>query len=381
MDLERSIEDQFSKLHPSLPENTRIGIVGAGPSGLSAAYALARLGYKNITVLEKHHTVGGMCESVEIEGKVYDLGGQVLAANSAPVIFHLARETASELEELDSHKLAVIGHSTGEYQDIKVADDYVSVMSLTLKIQEKVKNCNRIGVHAVSDITSDLTPEFLEHHGLKSVPKSVAYGYTASGYGFIQDMPYAYLHEFTRTSMAGKIRRFKNGYTSLWQKIAESLPLKLCCQTEVLAIRRNSDGVTVKTKSLNQVETLEFDKIIISGSFPLKYGRTYRSFPSTCIDCETEVMDASDLEKELFSKVETNDYYTTVLKINGLEHLPVGFYYFSEYMEDPSTIGHPVAMQKFYAGTNIFLFWSYGNSVDIKGPAVMELAIKTIEAM
>jgi len=98
-------------------------------------------------------------------------------------------------------------------------------------------------------------------------------------------------------------------------------------------------------------------------------------------DCETEVMDASDLEKELFSKVETNDYYTTVLKINGLEHLPVGFYYFSEYMEDPSTIGHPVAMQKFYAGTNIFLFWSYGNSVDIKGPAVMELAIKTIEAM
>jgi len=33
-----------------LPENTRIGIGGAGPSGLSAAYALARLGYKNITL-------------------------------------------------------------------------------------------------------------------------------------------------------------------------------------------------------------------------------------------------------------------------------------------------------------------------------------------
>ena len=68
MDPKRSIEDQFSKLHPSMPVNTRIGIVGAGPSGLSAAYALARLGYNNITVLEKHHTVGGMCESVEIEG-------------------------------------------------------------------------------------------------------------------------------------------------------------------------------------------------------------------------------------------------------------------------------------------------------------------------
>ena len=96
---------------------------------------------------------------------------------------------------------------------------------------------------------------------------------------------------------------------------------------------------------------------------------------------ETEVMDASELEKDLFSKVETNDYYTTVLKIKGLEHMPVGFYYFGEYMEDPSTIGNPVAMQKFYADSNIFLFWSYGNSADIKGPTVTELAIKSIESM
>lgn len=63
------MEVQFSKLHPCLPVNTRIGIVGGGPSGLSAAYALAKLGYSNVTMLEKHHTVGGMCESVEIEGK------------------------------------------------------------------------------------------------------------------------------------------------------------------------------------------------------------------------------------------------------------------------------------------------------------------------
>ncbi|KAM2350617.1 hypothetical protein ACFXTH_005541 [Malus domestica] len=373
MDPGKSVEDQFSRLHPCLPLNTRIGIVGGGPSGLSSAYALVKLGYSNVTVLEKHHTVGGMCESVDIEGKIYDLGGQVLAANSAPVIFHLAKEAGSELDEMDSHKLALIDKS-GQYQDIKVADDYVSVISVTLELQDKAAKSGRIGVHAVSEYASDLTPVYLENQGFSSVPKSVAYGYTASGYGFVQDMPYAYIHEFTRTSMAGKIRRFKGGYTSFWEKISKSLPM-VHCNTEVLEIRRYSDSVSVVVKSCDgEVKSMEFDKIIISGSFPLNSGRIYRS-PSHPTEHGSEVMEMGDVEKELFSKVQTIDYYTTVLKVKGIEHMPIGFFYFEEYMSNPATIGNPVAMQKFYADTDILLFWSYGNSVDITGPTVTELAI------
>ncbi|CAN1200142.1 Long-chain-fatty-acid--AMP ligase FadD32 [Linum perenne] len=382
MDPTVPIDDQFSKLHPSLPLDTRICVLGGGPSGISAVYALAKLGYRNITVLEKHHTVGGLCESVDIEGRVYDLGGQVLAKNSAPVIFHLAKEAGSELEEMDSHKLALIDSSTGKYQDNQVADDYVSVISLTLGLQDKAKATGRIGVHAVSELASDLTPTYLESHGLKTVPKSVAYGYTASGYGFVQDMPYAYIHEFTRTSMAGKIRRFKDGYTSLWKKLSESLPIEIHCQAEVQAIRRDSNAVRVDVKRSNSgVETLEFDKIIVSGSFPFRTGKTYRSPITHSSASEDEVMDLSDLEKELFSKVQTIDYYTTVVKIKGLEDMPVGFYYFGEFMEDPATIGHPVALQKYYADSDIFLFWSYGNSADIMGPTVTGLALKVVESM
>ena len=92
-------------------------------------------------------------------------------------------------------------------------------------------------------------------------------------------------------------------------------------------------------------------------------------------------MDFSDLEKELFSKVETIDYYTTVMKIKGLDHLPIGFYYCAEFMDDPATIGNPVAIQRFYTDTDIYLFWSYGNAVDIKGPRVTELAIDAVNRM
>lgn len=105
----------------------------------------------------------------------------------------------------------------------------------------------------------------------------MAYGYTASGYGYVEDMPYAYIHEFTRTSMAGKIRRFKGGYTSLWKKISKSLPM-VHCNTEVLTVKRYSDYVSIDVKKCDgEVQNMEFDKIIVSGSFPLNYGRIYRS--------------------------------------------------------------------------------------------------------
>ncbi|XP_057472971.1 uncharacterized protein LOC130761485 [Actinidia eriantha] len=126
---------------------------------------------------------------------------------------------------------------------------------------------------------------------------------------------------------------------------------------------------------------MEFDKIIISGSFPFKNGKTYRSSQSNLAENENKVMDLSELENDLFSRVQTIDYYTTVLKIRGLDHLPVGFYYFEEFMSDPATIGNPVAMQRFYGDTDIFLFWSYGNSADITGSKITELAIDVVKNM
>jgi hypothetical protein len=93
------------------------------------------------------------------------------------------------------------------------------------------------------------------------------------------------------------------------------------------------------------------------------------------------VVELNDLERELFSKVQTIDYYTTVVKIEGFEYMPKGFFYFGEYMEDPTTLGHPVAMQRFFADTNIFLFWSYGNSADIKESYVAKCVTNVVTSM
>ena len=93
------------------------------------------------------------------------------------------------------------------------------------------------------------------------------------------------------------------------------------------------------------------------------------------------MLELNDLERELFGVVRTIDYYTTVLKIIGLGHLPIGFYYFAEFLEDPATIGHPVAMQRFYEDTDVFLFWSYGNSGHIKGTTVTKNVVDVVKTM
>lgn len=49
-------------------------ILGAGPAGLAAAFALAKQGHKPI-VLERSDVVGGMCKTIEHNGYLFDIGG------------------------------------------------------------------------------------------------------------------------------------------------------------------------------------------------------------------------------------------------------------------------------------------------------------------
>jgi protoporphyrinogen oxidase len=60
-------------------ESPRIVIIGAGPTGLGAAYRLRELGYKNFLIVEARDRVGGLASSeTSTNGFIYDIGGHVL---------------------------------------------------------------------------------------------------------------------------------------------------------------------------------------------------------------------------------------------------------------------------------------------------------------
>jgi len=68
----KSTEEPLSFFPPR--KSLRIAVVGAGPSGLSAADTLKSLGYQNVTVFEKNDRVGGKVYSYRSGGQVSELG-------------------------------------------------------------------------------------------------------------------------------------------------------------------------------------------------------------------------------------------------------------------------------------------------------------------
>ena len=57
----------------------RIIIIGAGPTGLGAAYKMKELGYENWAVYEKEEYIGGLSSSFKDEkGFTWDIGGHVM---------------------------------------------------------------------------------------------------------------------------------------------------------------------------------------------------------------------------------------------------------------------------------------------------------------
>jgi len=67
-----------------MPNENRIVIIGAGPTGLGAAHRLHELGYQNWTIYEKSDHVGGHSAShIDQHGFVWDEGGHVLFSHYA----------------------------------------------------------------------------------------------------------------------------------------------------------------------------------------------------------------------------------------------------------------------------------------------------------
>src|SRR5205814_1778972 len=92
-----------------------IGIIGAGPSGISTAHFLRKQGYKNITILESSSHIAGKSAAFFHENRPYDVGA-LMVGNNYTNIKSLAAELDCPLETFTGRALDI------EKNSIQMAD-------------------------------------------------------------------------------------------------------------------------------------------------------------------------------------------------------------------------------------------------------------------
>jgi len=68
------------------PRDVRHLVIGAGPTGLSAAYHLGLAGESDVLLVERSKRVGGWCRSIEDGGFVFDFAGHIMFSNDPYVL-------------------------------------------------------------------------------------------------------------------------------------------------------------------------------------------------------------------------------------------------------------------------------------------------------
>ncbi len=294
----------------------RIAIIGAGASGLTAAHHLKKLGYQDVTLFEREDRVGGKIHSYNVEGFNHELG-QLWVGENYKTVLEMAREFGIEYQSDDLY-FDAIGEN-GEHFDY---EQLIWKRYSKLTILRSLINYWRIG-HILRTVTTggyhsahpDLFlpfSQFAKKYGIEPLAAAFLPFWMGCGYGPFDEVPALYVAHLFKSVIDGSIEGLwkriigrhaskrpgihPRGHQYLWNKIATSLNVKLESPVDKI-MRSNGSGVVLESKG----KTYHYDAVIVS------------LMPSMLL----ETMDATEEEKNLFSRVEDYSYYVTIFKGEG----------------------------------------------------------------
>ncbi len=327
-------------------KSLRVCVIGAGASGLTAAWNLHQQGHQ-VTVLEAAPEVAGKCASITVDDHAYDLGGHLctpqykaVARLVASMGLHMEKATPTFNYDMEARR--VIPWDEGP----ALREAFLKYRALR---ENKLAGFDRPGLASVATAAAQPALEWLDGHGLGALGDAIGASFTSTGYGYLKggDIPAVYFLKAAET--AGLLAKdghpdllqywtVAGGMQTLWNRVASKLP-DVRRGVKVRAVERRDGKVRVSVGK----ERLEFDRLVLALS----------------VDDALPFLDATLEERELFGQVQHLDYYTTVARAQSLPE--EGFYILRQNTDDPSRVGHCVAMHHRHPGSDVVLFYSYGN--------------------
>lgn len=330
----------MSSQKPNLDQ--RIGIIGAGASGLSAAEILKAKGYRHVTLLERSRVAGGKCCTLQYKGRAYELGAAVVSGSDG-TIMDLVKKYHIPVKRVRYGKNLLLDAHTGlPLKDLTLAQKVAFIYQLLFRYRKLYQSLPRIDEPGLSQLDTELSLPFAkwsERHEIPLVAQEFANYFTGWGYGYCDEVPAAYVlkhyaWKFIRATIRGRLYTFPNGIQGLWETVAK--------EHEVLY------NTTIKRITRTQIVTVETDK----GA--LEFDRLIITSP---LDEALQFLDAGVEEKELFKKITHVDYRTYACSIKGFSkqttYIPGNF--------KASRAGHPLFWFAPYADSDLYTCYILGD--------------------
>lgn len=321
-------------------KDIRIVIIGAGAAGLTAAETLRSKGYTQINVLEKEAYAGGKCRSVNLDGRSYELGAGIIAANYK-TIMELVKKYEIPLTPIVFGKDNLFDLETGAVcpDTLSLPEKVSFFWQLLLRYHRLLRQFPEVQKPGLAQSEPELFDNFHHWAHINKIPlveDKFERFFTGFGYGYWDEVPAAYTLKYNDwASLVSYIRRaiyiFPEGIQLLWQKIAEQH--QVYYNTSIRQITRKESTITIETDN----EQLNADILLL-----------------TCpLDESLHFMDATKAETELFSKIKYTDYRTYVCR---LENFPLQTGFIPAHFR-PSKKGHPVFWYKRYSDSDIYTIY------------------------
>ena len=331
----------------TIQKNANIVIVGAGPAGLSTAWFLAKNGFHNVTVLEKLGRVGGLCKSITVGGRSFDIGANYLTWAYTETL-EIAKEVGADTYPEKPYTSLKIddGLTRYKFRDIKKAVLYnyytnqkVSIFAFLVAtfryLWIRWKLARIIDVPGYLDTIHEQEnlcvsfKDWLSNNKLMALSAMFQFPITVMGYGKLEDIatPYALRYMSLRTVIPMVFsswllhlfighwpKRFVTGFQRLWERVAWKTNVRL--NVNITKIERHTPENKIRV-------TLEYpeqhlNKLIISTATH-EYDYLILACPLTPDTFEQLGLETNHFEKELSSQILVNPYCMTTYWVDKLQ--------------------------------------------------------------
>lgn len=226
-----------------------VGIVGAGPAGLSAARLLQETGRARAVIFEKEERVGGKSFSTPRYNEVHDIG-TCYSTMAHAVTNRWMKELRIPQRPIDRQMVdgaPVISYILGGRPFTTASETLRFFKAWKAQMQAFDE---RPDDPDVREAAATPVGAWIDAHGFPSMRRYMQRGLTNMGYGYLDETPTVQALRWCGPSLliSGALKRIaapEKGWQSFWEQLSQSLDVRL--GQAVNEIRRGNDRIDIVT--------------------------------------------------------------------------------------------------------------------------------------